>query len=66
MENLQIFKDYPDVVTVSQLKDMLQIGINQAYSLIKTGVIPSIRIGREYKIAKISIINYVLYNWLLI
>lgn len=62
MENLQIFKDYPDVVTVSQLKDMLQIGINQAYSLIKTGVIPSIRIGREYKIAKISIINYVLYN----
>ena len=62
MENLQIFKDYPDVVTVSQLKDMLQRGINQAYSLIKTGVIPSIRIGREYKIAKISIINYVLYN----
>ena len=61
MDYIQImFQSYPDVVTVSQLKEMLSIGYNQAYALVRSGAIPSIKIGKEYRIVKSSIIDFVL------
>lgn len=57
-----IFKDYPDIVTINQLKDMLGIGSNLAYRLVKNNSIKSIKIGREYKIPKNNIINFITKN----
>lgn len=54
----EIFKDYPDVVSVEQLMDMLQIGQVLAYKLVKSGEIKSRKVGREYKIPKVNIIAY--------
>ena len=56
----EIFKDYPDVVSVAQLMEMLHIGQVLAYKLVKSGKIKSRKIGREYKIPKANVIAYVL------
>lgn len=59
-ENYQImFTNYPDLVNIMQLKDMLGIGSPLAYKLVRTKVIPSIKVGREYKIPKRNVISYV-------
>lgn len=53
------FEEYPDIVTVKQLRQMLAIGHNQALDLIHSGEIKSFRIGRMIKIPKNSVINYI-------
>ena len=56
----ELFKDYPDIVSVSQLMEMLQIGQVLAYNLVRNGKIKARKVGREYKIPKINVIAYVL------
>ena len=58
-----IFKDYPDVVNVKQLQAMLG-GISKklAYHLLQNKIIKSIKIGRQYKIAKADVILYLTQN----
>ena len=53
-----MFTNYPDVVNIHQLKEMLGIGITLAYKLVKKGIIKSMKIGREYKIPKANVISY--------
>ena len=58
-ENYEImFTTYPDVVNIFQLKEMHVIGINLAYKLVRSKTIPSLKLGREYKIPKGNIIYY--------
>ena len=58
-----MFKNYPDVVTVKQLQTMLG-GISKklAYHLLQNNIIKSIKIGRQYKIAKADVILYLTQN----
>lgn len=56
----ELFKDYPDIVSVSQLMEMLQIGQVLAYNLVRNGKIKARKVGREYKIPKVNVIAYVL------
>lgn len=56
----ELFKDYPDIVSVSQLMEMLQIGQVLAYNLVKKGRIKARKVGREYKIPKVNVIAYIL------
>lgn len=56
----ELFKEYPDVVSVAQLMEMLQIGQVLAYRLVKKGAIKSRKVGREYKIPKTAVIAYLL------
>ena len=56
-----IFKEYPDVVKVKQLKEMLpKIGKNKLYKLLKDKKIHSKKIGRDYYVPKISIIKFLM------
>lgn len=52
-------RKYDDVLTVSDLMDYLAIGKNTAYSLIRSGAVKSFRIGRNYKIPKEAVRNYI-------
>ena len=54
-----MFKEYPDVVSVEQLMEMLQIGQSLAYRLLRSGAIPAKRVGRKYIIAKVNVIEFV-------
>ena len=51
---------YNDIISVKELCDILQIGKNTAYNLLKTGHIHSIKIGSTYKIPKKYLIDYIL------
>lgn len=53
-----IFKEYPDCVGVHDLQKMLGIKRTKTYELLKTGVIKSIKIGKDYKISKLNVIAY--------
>ncbi len=54
-----LYKDYPDVVNVPQLCEMLGgIGVKTAYRLLKSGAIKSLSIGKGYKIPKIFVMEY--------
>lgn len=54
-----IFDSYPDVVTVEQLREMLgNIGRTLAYNLLKENEIESFKLGRNYRILKSKIIEY--------
>ena len=55
----QLFKGYPDVLTVKDLQRALGIGKAAAYTLLENNSIPSFRIGRVYKIPKTALIGYV-------
>jgi len=61
IKSFTMFDNYPDVVGVDELCVMLN-GISRklAYKLLQRGDIQNIRIGREYKIPKIKIIEYLL------
>ncbi|WP_298730378.1 helix-turn-helix domain-containing protein [uncultured Subdoligranulum sp.] len=53
-----IFKEYPDVVNVSQMSQMLGISEKSAYHLLQKNHIKHFRVGRIYKIPKLYIFNY--------
>lgn len=56
-----MFTSYPDIVSITQMRKMLGgIGVTLAYRLLKQRKIKSLKIGREYKIPKSCIIEYLL------
>jgi excisionase family DNA binding protein len=58
-ENYEImFTSYPDLVDISQLKEMLGIGITLAYRLVRENTIKALKVGRQYKIPKANVIAY--------
>ena len=55
---LQMFTEYPDIVSPVEMCQMLNISLKTAYRLLTTKEIASIRIGSHYKIPKINIIKF--------
>lgn len=55
-----MFELYPDILTVDQLCESLQIGKNTAYELLSSGQIKAIKIGNIWKIPRHNLIDYVL------
>ena len=54
-----MFRDYPDVVTVEQMCEMLGgISTKTGYRLLKNGTIKSFVVGRRYRIPKLYIFEY--------
>ncbi len=54
-----MFNSYPDVLSVKQLCEILDIGKNTAYRLLQSGEIKSIKIGKVYKIPKKYLKEYI-------
>ena len=59
---LIMFKRYPDAISLAEMAEMLKISTKTASALIKRGEIPAIKVGREYRIAKVNIIDYLLFK----
>lgn len=47
-----------DVITVKELSKILRIGINGTYALVRTGKIKSIRVGRQFRIPRKAVLEY--------
>ncbi len=54
----EIFTQYGDVVTVDEVMEMLKLGKNTVYNLLKDRKIESLRVGTRYVIPKKSVINF--------
>ena len=48
-----------DVLTVNELMDMLAIGKNTAYKLIREGSVKSFRLGNSYKVLRKSVEEFI-------
>ena len=57
--NQELFTNYPDILSVTQLMEILQIGRILAYKLIEDKKIKALKIGREYKIIKTSVLEFI-------
>ena len=55
-----IFKNYPDALTLCEFAEMLGISQKLASKLIRAGEIDAVKVGREYRIAKVNAIRFLL------
>ena len=53
-----MFNEFNDVVTVRELAAMLKVGRNTAYELVRAGIIPSVRVGRQIRVSKLAVVEY--------
>lgn len=58
LKSEELFKDYPSVLSVAQMAEMLNIGIVLAYRLVREKKIKARKIGKDYKILKNVVIDY--------
>ena len=56
----RMFRDFPDCLSVKDLQRMLNIKKTKAYELLRDKVIPSQKLGRDIKIAKVYVIEFLL------
>lgn len=49
----------PLVLSVEQLAQVLGIGKNYAYDLVRCGAIQSIRVGHRFRIPKEAVVEYI-------
>lgn len=57
--NTKNYEDLPTILSVEDLMSFLGIGKNSAYNLVRSGQIKSIRIGRQIRITRESVISFV-------
>lgn len=57
-----MFSEYPDLLTSEQVCDLLQIGKNKLYEILKNKTIPSVKYGKKYLIPKKLLIEYIVCN----
>lgn len=55
-----VFPNYPVILMVTELWEMLGISRHLAYKLLGDGYITVVKIGSAYKIPKVSVIHYVI------
>ena len=54
-----MFNEYSDVITVDELCEMLRVGRNKAYDLLRSGKIKAFRCGRTWVISKDAVVEFV-------
>ena len=58
IQEYEMLKDYKDVLSIKDLKEILGTGKNQTYKLINSGIIPHFRIGKKIKVSKLDLIKF--------
>lgn len=53
----QMFRKYPDVVTIPKVCEMLGVSRNYAYLLVKQGKLTRLDLGRIVRVTKSSVIE---------
>jgi excisionase family DNA binding protein len=54
------FDEFPDLLNVTEMSRMLNVSVKTAYRLLKSREVKHIKIGREYRIPKIHLLDYLL------
>ena len=56
------FDDLPLTLRVEDLMPILGIGRNTAYELVRSGQIRSVRVGKQIRISKVAVVEYLKQN----
>jgi excisionase family DNA binding protein len=54
-----VFKDYPDVLDVKQVSQLLRVSTKTVYRLLRSGTLESLKVGREFRVPKVNVMKYV-------
>lgn len=55
-----MFDNYDDILTIHELSEALKIGTTQAYKIVRNSKIKSFKEGRDWKVTKTALIEYVM------
>ena len=55
-----MFREYPDVLDIVKMCELLNVGVKSAYKLLRQNKIAHLKIGRSYRIPKANVIDYLL------
>ena len=55
-----MFEQYEDILTIEEVAELLRIGMTQAYRIVRSGDLKGYKEGRDWKIPKQALINYVI------
>lgn len=53
-----MLKDYPDVLNIEQMCEILSVSTKTGYKIIKEGGICCLKVGRAYRIPKAHLLSY--------
>lgn len=53
-----MLKDYPDVMSIEQMCEILSVSTKTGYKLLKEGKICCLKVGRAYRIPKAHLFTY--------
>lgn len=53
---------YSDILTVKELQEILRYKKEKVYKILQNKILPSIRLGKKYLIAKKDVIKYIKSN----
>lgn len=51
-------KEYPAALTVKELSEILRVSTKTVYKLLKEGALPACKVGREKRVAKVELVNF--------
>jgi excisionase family DNA binding protein len=53
-----VLRDYPDVLNVGHVSAILGVSSKTVYRLLNEGLLPSLKVGRAFKIPKLYMLEY--------
>ena len=53
-----MLKDYPDVMSIEQMCEVLRISTKTGYRILREGKVQSMKVGRSYRIPKAHLLTY--------
>lgn len=56
----EMFTEYDEILSIEDVMEILHIGKNSVYSLLKSNEIRNIRVGKRYIVPKQSVINFII------
>jgi len=55
-----MFEEYPDLLNIDELSEAMRMGKTKCYSLLSKREIKGYRDGRDWRIPKYSVVDYVM------
>lgn len=53
-----MLKDYPDILNINEMCDVLGVSTKTGYRLLREGQIIAMKVGRTYRIPKVHLLKY--------
>ena len=54
-----MFESYEDILTIQDVADILKVGTTQVYKIVRSGKLKAFKEGKDWKIAKPALVEYV-------